>query len=286
MSELNKENIIILPCEYDIKKIVEPYDKFGITKQFLKNIEQNSLFIDLITDIYSINKHIVYAIKKKNDKYRFEFYLISKDIYNGEEEKDKFKVIIIEIMEIFKKYAFFNFDYKNIFNILEKHNSNLLSFDLDFFYPYFNNKLHIYSHNKIEDDYFDLEYDLKTNKEHIESTYNKYYSYDEIDKKPLNKILNDKYTKIYNSLDVDLLISKLKKIYNKPKYIMLHHKFNNKTLGIMLLRANYSVLQNLIEEFHYNINIDNINEKLIFDIGLNYDPINNKIVSTGFYDFF
>lgn len=270
------DNQVIHPSDYILNDFKKFNNKFEHSEKMLKSIGAKD---DLINKLKNIRektcKNIVYGIKNKNNNYRIEIYLYSKNIsdfnYNNI-DKNKFKNDINIILNEFNQQYTDNID--KLFNT---YNIVLISFDLDLKDSSFNNKLHIYEGNDTQFNY-NYTYDLNTNKIETESKYFRVFNYDELYKKLLDYKLNHKE-----------LIEELKEISLDSKNMMFHYKYYNNSIGIYLMKNNILHLEKFIKKYNYkNLILEDKNKlkDLTFDIVINYDLNENKINGTGFSDYF
>ena len=97
-------------------------------------------------------------------------------------------------------------------------------------------------------------------------------NYDELNKKLVNK---------------EKFIKELKEISPNPTNMMFHHKYHNNSIGIYLMENDNNILERFLDRYNYKIAFEKESSKdLIFDIGINYDLNEDKIISTGFFDYF
>jgi hypothetical protein len=218
-------------------------------------------------------KNIVYGIKNKDGNYRIEIYLYSKNVDEANYsnvDKDKFKRDLNIILNEFDQKINTNID--NLFN---NYNIVIISFDLELTDSSFNNKLHLYVLTK-EITQYTYTYDIDKNEIELESNFNRVKNYDKLEEVLSNYKLNK-----------NELINELKEIYPNPISIMFHYKYYNNSIGIYLMENNNNILERFLDRYNYKIAFEKETSKdLIFDIGINYDLNEDKIISTGFFDYF
>lgn len=284
----------INPSDYVVITKNKINDKTVYTEEMLKNLGASELLLNKIRAIKSkIKKPIVLGIKKKDDKYRLEIYLYSKEIYdydfsfvNKNKFKDNLKIILEELGSNYKD---------NIDNILSNLDVMLISFDIEIKKGTFNNILHLYV--KIDDDkdnpkenkeltfdkkFYTMEFNIDTNEISYESYFARLFDYTEL--KNVLKNLED----IGFDCDIDKLVNDLFEISKKPVSIMFHYKYYNNSIGIYLIGNDYDSLLRFFEKFGYKKLYNNINDikDLSFDLAVNYDLITCNVLGTAFADFY
>ena len=258
-------NNIIHPCDYFIHGTNNFNNKFEHSEKMLRSIgAKDELIIKLKNIREKLGKNIVYAIKNKDNNYRIEIYLYSKNItetnYNNV-DKSKFKKDINIILNEFNKDYDGNLD-----------DAVLVSFDLELTDSSFNNKLHIYEAKNGASSNYNYTYDLDKKTNELESNFFRIMNYDELNKKLVNK---------------EKFIKELKEISPNPTNMMFHHKYHNNSIGIYLMENDNNILERFLDRYNYKIAFEKESSKdLIFDIGINYDLNEDKIISTGFFDYF
>jgi hypothetical protein len=224
---------------------------------------KDELIIKLKNIREKLGKNIVYAIKNKDNNYRIEIYLYSKNIKDenyDKVDKSKFRKDINIILNEFNREYNGNLD-----------DVALVSFDLELTDSSFNNKLHLYE-AKVGASNNNYTYDLDENTNELESNFFRIMNYEDLNKKLVNK---------------EEFIKELKEISPNPANMMFHHKYHNNSIGIYLMQNNNNILERFLDRYSYKIDFDKETSKdLIFDIGINYDLNENKIISTGFFDYF
>jgi len=261
----NNNNNIIHPCDYFIHGTNNFNNKFEHSEKMLRSIgAKDELIIKLKNIREKLGKNIVYAIKNKDNNYRIEIYLYSKNITEpnyDKVDKSKFKKDINIILNEFNKDYDGNLD-----------DAVLVSFDLELKDSSFNNKLHIYEAKVGASSNYNYTYDLDKKTNEIESNFFRIMNYEELNKKLVNK---------------EKFIKELKEISPNSANMMFHHKYHNNSIGIYLMENDNNILERFIDRYNYKIDFDKETSKdLIFDIGINYDLNENKIISTGFFDYF
>ena len=261
----NNNNNIIHPCDYFIHGTNNFNNKFEHSEKMLRSIgAKDELIIKLKNIREKLGKNIVYAIKNKDNNYRIEIYLYSKNItepnYNNV-DKSKFKKDINIILNEFNKEYDGNLD-----------DTVLVSFDLELTDSSFNNKLHIYEAKVGASSNYNYTYDLDKKTSEIESNFFRIMNYEELNEKLVNK---------------EKFIKELKEISPNPANMMFHHKYHNNSIGIYLMENDNNILESFLDRYNYKIAFEKESSKdLIFDIGINYDLNEDKIISTGFFDYF
>jgi hypothetical protein len=257
-------NNIIHPCDYFIHGNKSFHNKFEHSEKMLRSVgARDELIIKLKNIREKLGKNIVYAIKNKDNNYRIEIYLYSKNITESnydKVDKTKFRKDINIILNEFNKEYDGNLD-----------DVALVSFDLELTDSSFNNKLHIYEAKDGTSNY-NYTYDLDKKTSELESNFFRIMNYEDLNKKLVNK---------------EEFIKELKEISPNPANMMFHHKYHNNSIGIYLMENNNNILERFLDRYNYKIDFEKENSKdLIFDIGINYDLNENKIISTGFFDYF
>jgi hypothetical protein len=260
----NNNNYIIHPCDYFIHGNNSFHNKFEHSEKMLRSVgARDELIIKLKNIREKLGKNIVYAIKNKDNNYRIEIYLYSKNITESnydKVDKSKFRKDINIILNEFNKEYDGNLD-----------DVALVSFDLELTDSSFNNKLHIYE-AKVGASNYNYTYDLDKKTSELESNFFRIMNYEELHKKLVNK---------------EEFIKELKEISPNPANMMFHHKYHNNSIGIYLMENDNNILERFLDRYNYKIDFEKETSKdLIFDIGINYDLNENKIISTGFFDYF
>jgi len=261
---LRYNNNIIHPCDYFIHGNKSFHNKFEHSEKMLRSVgAKDELIIKLKNIREKLGKNIVYAIKNKDNNYRIEIYLYSKNITESnydKVDKTKFRKDINIILNEFNKEYDGNLD-----------DVALVSFDLELTDSSFNNKLHIYE-AKVGASNYNYTYDLDKKTSELESNFFRIMNYEDLNKKLVNK---------------EEFIKELKDISPNPANMMFHHKYHNNSIGIYLMENNNNILERFLDRYNYKIDFEKETSKdLIFDIGINYDLNENKIISTGFFDYF
>lgn len=277
-NEFNNSTFIISPSDYYIinNKIIE--NKYNHSEQILKMIDiKDDLLVKLVNIRKKINKNLIYLVKKKDEKYRIEIYLYSKNItdldYNNLDQIKFRKDINIILNEFNQKYN------NNIEKILNENKVLLISFDLELEDSSFNNKLHFYikNLNELENIDFTFTYDIDNNEFTKESDYIRVLNYDKLSEILINYDMN------YNEF-----INELKEISENPSSIMFHYKYYNNSIGIYLFGNDINNLEKFLDKYNHKKLITDKNnlENLTFELVVNYDINLGKINGTGFSDYF
>jgi hypothetical protein len=280
---------VINPSDYVIENDYQIYnkDKINFTNVMFNNIDADPNLINKLIKIREkIKKNLVYGIKKKENLYRVEIYLYSKEITEKDYEKtdyEKFKNDLKIILEEFNsKYN------DNIEKIMNSKNIALLSLDIDLQDCSFNNKLHLYENPNIKDEmyndiYFTHTYDIEKNILEKESFFLRVYNYDH-----LNLLINKMNLKLETKIKKKYLLKKLEELKKDATNFMFHYKYYNNSIGIYLIKNDYNALLNFLKiyNFKFKDSIKKCNiEKLSFDLVINYDINSGTINGTGFSDF-
>jgi len=272
------------------------------TNIILDNINIDKNIYNLFNDISNlINQPIIYSIKNTNNIFNIEIYF-----YNSDNLFFFSNIIkIINILNIYSNNidnSDYNDNIKNldkIFNNYEK--IEIISFSLDIKHPFFNYKMFI--HTKIYDKYMNSLKSIFKIKENIFNSYNSYIiEYNLINNttiydsfyvnfnnyEDLKKFIKNYQETLFNNLNQ--IIEILKNISENPKSIIFFIRFETKELGIYLIENNFNSLIKFLTNFNYkklfDLNDENLKDKLLFDIFINYNLLTDKINSTGFFDYY
>ena len=282
---------IINPSDYIINenKFIPLEDKYNLTKYMLEQINASSKVYTILQNIKEItNKNVVYGLKKKDDLYRIEVYLYSKNTnqtnYNNV-NLQQFKRDINNILKIFN----INKE-ENISKLIDTYHVILVSFDIDL-NGNFNDKLHLYTKSKdkdaihkkldfIESSNYTIDYDININKIKLESFFTRVNTFREL------KEILEYYKLNGDNINVEDFIKELKDINSLSRNIMMHYKYYNNSIGIYFINNDISITNKFLLKYNYPIQIDEeIYKDLKTDVVINYSIPENRINGTGFSDF-
>jgi len=279
-----KINYIINPSHYKILKQVDYYDKFITTEILLNNININDRIMNLYKNIRdTINKKVVYGIKKKDNVYRLELYIYRHILaYNNRDNDKDFLNHTLMLLSLIDNNLDINDIEIKLKLLMKKHYINIFSFDINLDNSFYNNKIHIYTYsyevNKIK--YNTYEYDFINDILILESDFFEINNYDELyDFLDKNNNIN---------CDINSIINELKDIAPECKTINFHHKYYNNSFGLYLINNDFIYLKKFLKKYNYKEidNYDNLFDNLNFDFVVNYKYEDCKINGTGFADFF
>lgn len=284
---------LINPCNYSISSIdlIKEEQKIDLTKLFLKEIKASAKVFRILKNIKKIiNKNLVYSIKKKDFVYRLELYLYGKEIDPKDYSITNKSKFLDDVKKILK---YFNHNFSNKLNkIINDKNITITSFDLDLD-GNFNDRIHLYmmSSDKkdeiinhvefIKNSHYTLDYDLRKDTFEYESFFTRLFNLNELE------TVLDYYKNIKGyKIDIKYIFDEIYKINPSVNYIMFHYKYYNNSIGIYFVNNDVKIMNKFFKLYNYPFEINERTYKdFNFDIGINYIIDDNKINSSGFFDF-
>jgi hypothetical protein len=287
-NEIKKIDYVINPSYYELTNKTCKYNKFLSTKILLNSINVNKNILDIYKNIHKkINKHTIYGIKKKDNKYRLELYLYRKNINNDElDDNNKFIDQILILLLIIDKNINIIKIKENLNKLFTTYDINIVSFDINLTGKLFNDIMHIYVYDNT------YEYYLINNIVKLESKYCTFNNYNELYTFLFNYNKSESfihptgYIKPIINCNINNIINELKEIAPECKKIIFHHKYYNNNFGVYLINNKFKYLEAFLKKYNYK-EITNKKEfkELNFDLVINYD-YNGYSNSNGFSDFF